>query len=624
MHRITALRRRAVLATAIAALFAAPVAQAFEIDTGNEDITMRWDNTVRYNLGIRAQGQNSQILGNPNFDDGDRNFSNGSVVTNRVDLLSEFDFVYQRKYGFRASYAAWYDFAYSHLDDTNNATANTLVDGLPVAGALSPYTKRYSKGFSGEWLDAFVFANVDAGDVPVNVKAGQHTVFWGDSLLLGGAIHSVSYSQNPLDLQKGLMTPGSEAKELFRPRGGITLQAQPTPELSVAGQWFYAWQSARVPESGSYLTVNDALNWGGDSTIFGPNPLAAVIPGAPAYTRFWRGQDIRYPDWSGTLGDFGVSARWSPAWLDGTIGFYGRNTTDTLPQLMVTQGLATTVPAALCTAIGGIPLGGTNCIINPKATSVVELQKFGKVGTYNTAYGHNIHIYGVTLAKEIAGISWAGEFSYRQNMPLLSNAVLVLPAPLAALPQFAGSIPTTAVPSRGTPGALGDTYHGLINGINIFPKTALFDTATLQGELTWMQWSRVTQNPAVFKGASTYTAIDKPTKNFFGLAFNFTPTWFQVWPGVDLSAPLTWSQGISGNAAVLLGGNKDAGSWSAGVAADIYQKYKIQLSYNGYFGNFSTDPTTATPAGGVMGVPNGTFASLSDRGWVSLTLKTTF
>ena len=68
---------------------------------------MRWDNTVRYNLGVRAQSQNNAILGNPNFDDGDRNFSNGSLVTNRFDLLSEFDFVFQKKYGFRASYAGW-------------------------------------------------------------------------------------------------------------------------------------------------------------------------------------------------------------------------------------------------------------------------------------------------------------------------------------------------------------------------------------------------------------------------------------------------------------------------------------------------------------------------------------
>ena len=125
--------------------------------------------------------------------------------------------------------------------------------------------------------------------------------------------------------------------------------------------------------------------------------------------------------------------------------------------------------------------------------------------------------------------------------------------------------------------------------LNIFPKTALFDTATLAGELTWMQWSKVTQNHAVFKGSSNYvnadgsTPIDKPTRNYYGLALNFTPTWFQVWPGVDLSAPATWSQGISGNAAVLLGGNKNAGTWSAGVAADIYQKYKFQADLQRLF-----------------------------------------
>src|SRR6476620_5444975 len=92
--RAPALRRRAA-ALAVASLFAASGAvEAFEIETGNPDLVMRWDNTVRYNLGVRAQSQNNTILGNPNFDDGDRNFSNGSLVTNRVDLLSEFDLVF--------------------------------------------------------------------------------------------------------------------------------------------------------------------------------------------------------------------------------------------------------------------------------------------------------------------------------------------------------------------------------------------------------------------------------------------------------------------------------------------------------------------------------------------------
>ena len=616
------MRRRAA-ALAIAALFgAAGGAQAFDIDTGNSDIQMRWDNTVRYNLGVRAQNQNSEILGSPNFDDGDRNFSNGSLVTNRFDVLSEFDFIYKRQMGFRVSGAGWYDFAYRSLDNTNTATANTLVDGLPVAGQLSPYTQRYAKGFSGEFLDAFVFANFDAGSVPMNIKAGQHTVYWGDSLLLGGAIHGISYGQNPLDVWKGFATPGSEAKELFRPRGGLTLQAQPTKELSIAGQWFYNWQADRIPESGSYLTIQDPLNFGGDSFIVGPNPLAAAIPGAPAYLRLWRGQDIKPPTNSSSLDDWGVSARWSPAWLDGTLGFYFRNTTDVFPQALATPGVIA-VPAAPCSSRGGAPLpGGTLCFVNPNATTPADLQKFGKLGLYNGAYGDNIHIYGITLAKSIAGVSVGAELSYRQNMPLVSDPVNVLPA--AFVPLSPGSIATTDVPSKGTPGALGDTFHGLMNAVQIFPATPLFSTATLAAELTWMQWSKVTQNEAVFKGRSGYTAIDKPSRNYFGLAINFTPVWFQVWPGVDLLAPLTWSQGISGNSAVAFGGSENGGNWSAGIAADIYQKYRIDLKYSGYYGDYSTNPTGATPAGGVLGVPNGANASLSDRGWVSLTFKTTF
>ena len=74
----------------------------------------------------------------------------------------------------------------------------------------------------------------------------------------------------------------------------------------------------------------------------------------------------------------------------------------------------------------------------------------------------------------------------------------------------------------------------------------------------------------------------------------------------------------------LFGGSEDGGNWSAGIAADIYQKYRIDLKYNGYYGDYSTNPTAATPAGGVLGVPNGANSSLSDRGWVSLTFKTTF
>jgi Protein of unknown function (DUF1302) len=598
-----------LLSTALASLGVIGLnAGAFEIDTGNPDVEMRWDNTVRYNLGTRTHSQDPAILGNPNADDGDRNFGNGSVVTSRFDLLSEFDLVWRKKYGVRVSATAWWDPAYNNLDDGNAATANTLKNGVPAPGQLSPYTQRYAKGASGEWLDAFAFANFDVAGVPVQVKAGQHTVYWGESLLLGGVVHGIAYSQNSVDVWKGLATPGTEAKEVFRPRGGLTIQAQPAQELSLAGQWFYNWQAIRLPESGSYLSGTDPLNFGGDSIIVGPNQ------------RLWNQQAVRASRYSGSLGDFGVAARWSPPALDGTLGFYYRNATDILPQTMVTPGVQTLPSPQVCQAVGGQPLAPvspTPCLINGNATNVEDLQKYGKVGTYQTAYGNNIHIYGLSLAKQIAGVSIGAEVSYRQNMPLLSDPVAVLPAPL--VPLAPGAIATTAIPARAdTPGALGSTWHGVVNGIAILPKTALFDTASVLAELSWMHVSSVTQNEAVYKGRADYVGIDKPTSTYAGLAINFTPTWFQVLPGVDLTMPVTWDQGVSGTAGTLLGGNKNAGNWSVGLGATIDQKYLVNLAYIAYYGKHDTDATGAATTFA------GPFAGLADRDWISLTFKTTF
>ena len=406
---------RRVLSTALLSLGVISLnAAAFEIDTSNPDVEMRWDNTVRYNLGVRTHSQDPAILGNPNADDGDRNFSNGSVVTSRFDLLSEFDLVWQKNYGVRFSAAAWWDPAYNNLDDGNAATANTLKNGVPAPGQLSPYTKRYAKGASGEWLDAFAFANFDVAGVPVQVKAGQHTVYWGESLLLGGVVHGIAYSQNSVDVWKGLATPGTEAKEVFRPRGGLTIQAQPAQELSLAAQWFYNWQAIRLPESGSYLSSTDPLNFGGDSIIVGPNQ------------RLWNQQAVRPSRYSGSLGDFGVAARWSPAALDGTLGFYYRNATDILPQTMVTPGVQTLPSPQVCQAIGGQPLAPvspTPCLINGNATNVEDLQKFGKVGTYQTAYGNrHPHLRPEPREADRRRLHRA-EVSYRQNMPLLSDPV---------------------------------------------------------------------------------------------------------------------------------------------------------------------------------------------------------
>jgi hypothetical protein len=69
-------------------------ANAFEIETGNEDLSIHLDNTLRYTLAQRLKDRSDQIVNSVNNDDGDRNFGPG-LVSSRFDLLSEFDAVYK-------------------------------------------------------------------------------------------------------------------------------------------------------------------------------------------------------------------------------------------------------------------------------------------------------------------------------------------------------------------------------------------------------------------------------------------------------------------------------------------------------------------------------------------------
>ncbi len=98
--------RRRAMAVAIGAIVAAAgPAQAFEIETGNPDWSVRWDNTFRYNLGWRVESRDQAIGNSIIADEGTYSFDKGDIVQNRLDLLTELDVVYKRMMGFRVSAA---------------------------------------------------------------------------------------------------------------------------------------------------------------------------------------------------------------------------------------------------------------------------------------------------------------------------------------------------------------------------------------------------------------------------------------------------------------------------------------------------------------------------------------
>ena len=203
-------------------------------------------------------------------------------------------------------------------------------------------------------------------------------------------------------------------------------------------------------------------------------------------------------------------AKWSPAWLDGTLGFYYRNTSDILP----------------------------NLALSPTAVGMPQLIS-GNIGSYNQFYVDDIDIYGISLSKSIAGVSVGFDLNYRENMPLASVPATVSPAAAAAgLPGFVGSF-------DGDDGvARGNTVHAVLNGLVTFGDTPIWDASSLLVELGYSRWLDVTENEQLFKGESWYRGVDKVSKDNFILGVNFNPTWYQVFPGVDMYMPVSYSIGL--------------------------------------------------------------------------------
>jgi hypothetical protein len=612
---------RSLLPTAIS-LAVMPAAYAFEFNTGSDDWAVRFDNTLKTSYGQRVEGQNSKVANTSNLNDGDRNFSVGSAVSQRVDLLTELDVVYQGQMGFRVSGASWYDHAYDHVGSNSNpfpgqeGNAGNLVAARP-AGAIQPgdslngrtaskhglsrYTDRYYNGPSGEILDAFVFYSTEVGeDSMFSAKLGKHNVYWGETLF--NAANGINYGQSALDIAKLYNVPGTETKELFLPRNQLSMSYTLNPELTLGAQYFLEFQNSRLPEGGTYMGGYDMLGEGADVFWL---PLPALLGGAGAFYGAPRGHDVKPHN----SGDFGLMAKWSPEWLGGTLGFYYRNTSDTLPSVLI---------------------------------NAPNLHKPGLAGLegieYLTAYADDIDIYGISLSKGVGPVSVGLDLNYRENMPLVSNFSTINPtlSALAGQGLVNGANLIGAVPGNGDTGlARGKTFHVVLNGLVTFGDTPVWDASSLAVEGTLTHLVSVDKGKQTFKGDSSYRGEDKVDTNAYTLATNFTPTWYQVFPGVDLSMPMSWNVGLKGNSAVQLGGNEDAGSYSVGVAADVYQKYKFDLKYVDSFGPFDTcetglDNNTPGANGRYECIPGqitsqaGLSPLLKDRGMVTASFKTTF
>nr|WP_256874094.1 DUF1302 family protein [Pseudomonas umsongensis] len=555
------------LSAACGTFLLAGAAHGIELGS-NPDWQIKWDNTIAYTIGSRVKNADSRIASNVNFDESDTRFADaGDLVTNRLSLLSEFDVVFKDNFGFRTSASGWKDFAY---DDSSRAGPGDFVPGVSYRDIASYDNLKYSSETRGRYvqgaevLDAFVFGGFDVADHRVDLKLGQLTQYWGNSIYQG--FHSISYSQSPLDLGKSLSNPGARLNELFLPRQQIAGQVQLTSDLSFAAQYFLGWDHDRLPEGGTYLGFADFLFDGPDKGFFGQfDPVS----GSPILVP--RGKAVEPGNRNG---NFGLALRWSPEALRGTLGAYYRHFDETQPWA---------------------PLLG----VDPSTGSL----------NYHLAYAKGVDMFALSLDKQIGDYSTGFELSYRHNTALMSSA---------------GPLPTDL---SGSEGARGNTLHGIANVAIGLTPTSFYDTGTAVVELAWGHLLSVTENKELYNGKGTAACQRKwdgcSTDDVVNLSFQFEPQWLQPIAGVDLSLPVSGTYGVYGNGATLSSGYQGSLTYSVGLSADIQRQYKVKLAYNGYY--YRPGSQSSYIDGGPEHYDSGNgYYWLNDRDWVSLTLQTTF
>ena len=545
------LRHTARASIGLAAALMASSAFAFRLDLDNPDLVVFWDNTIRLNAGWRAEDIDDAIGDNPVYDESDYKFDKGDMIQQRIDLLSELDIIWKQDYGARFSAAAWYDHAYDDTDVEQNPVFKQA--GFQTAyynATYSSLVKNYYRGPYGEILDAFVFANHTFGEVPVSVKAGQFSTFWGMALFYAG---SIAQSQQPVDGRKVAATPGTEIKEAFLPLTQFNINMQLTPTLGLDAQYYFDWDDTRIPEGGTFLAFADPA---GD----GPDQTGTLSPNRPNLKR------IKAVEPNSKAGNWGVALKYSPDWLRGqTLGLYYRKFDENIGWLTVAPDFS----------------------------------------GYRWVYPTDTKLVGISFDGQLGKFAVGAEVGYHMDAGLKT-------------PSFS---PTNE-------GARGDTWHALINTIYLLPQTALFDTGTLVAELSYDRLDKVTENEALFQyegdpacravtGGPGDASWGCATRDAWGVGVTVTPKWLQVRPSLDVSLPLRLTMGLDGNSAVIQGVNENAGAWSVGLEMQYNVIHTLTIAYADAFADRHVSD-------GVLLGGNGSNASTSDRGRVTITYKVAF
>jgi hypothetical protein len=425
--------RRTAVAAAVAAVLGSisPWAGAFQFDTGDSDLKINWDNTVKYNVGYRLKdpdpalttASTNNTTNARNYNDGDLNFKKG-LIGNRLSLLSEFDATYGNV-GARVTGSAWHDSVYMGTNDNPGGSTNQRN----AYNEFSQGTENLH-GQRAEILDAFIFARFDVDGRRGSIRAGKHGLVWGETLFFGA--NGMAGTMAPTDVAKLQSVPGTPFKEATIPVKQVSGQTQITDDISVGAFYQFEWRANRLAGSGSFFSASDSTGEGSERLLASP-------------VAYWtHGPDVKPKN----SGQGGLQMRFRLPDGETDYGVYATHYHDKSF-------------AGLFTRAAPTPTGAN---------------------TYGVIYGQGIDAYGLSATRTFGAVNLAGEASVRRNVPLVSYNL------------SASSVQALSADVNEGIFAVGNSAHANVSALWTVPATPLFNEASFVGEIGWNRRTSITRN----------------------------------------------------------------------------------------------------------------------------------
>jgi hypothetical protein len=398
--------------------------------------------------------------------------------------------------------------------------------------------------------------------------------------------------------------------------------------LSLVGYYSFEWEPTRYPAPGSYFALSEISM---DKAEFATLVAGEVDPLTGAL-RSQRAGLVQNSSEEPEDGEWGLGMQY--VFEDGLeLGLYFLNYHDKAPQGIVgTIDYGQFVSSSIYKASPGF------VSLIPAFWPAAQRDEYHEfdtytgggypaqgVGRFKWTYREDNELFGMSLGKEIAGISFGMDLAYRhdvaidfsraallhvENYATLSGPALVTNAQQqidAGLTRLGADVSApfdfVGADNEGNyAGATGDVVSLVVNGVGFLDPSGLWDGGAYSMEFTASSLLEYGDNEEV---ASKYIDEDDVAT---AVAGTFVPQWYQVMPSVDLKMPVSVSYGINGHSPLRGGGDQSLGIASIGLQAEYEQVWLIDVKYAMFFGDQD----------------RGSLGNLIDRDNVSLTVKRTF